>query len=141
MHYCTLLAPEKGAATADLKDASVAINSDKEAPNVVTEVLLKSLLQAGYHAEVVCRVSATRTGSVWYGSWIIRVVNEDRTYEKLLVPARQRLGEDDQIIERFFKTATGLISFLSGLGFSHVNIPLEEGGRSLHKLPKKMLHE
>ena len=112
---------------------------NKEAPNVVTETLFRSLIHSGYQAEVVCKTSAHKKAAVWYGVWIIRVVNQDRTYEKLLVPARKRAKQEDEISLRTFKTANGLISFLQGIGFTHVNIPLQEGGRSTHVLPADAL--
>ena len=74
----------------------------KEAPNVVTEIHFKTLMHSGYQAEVVCRTTATKKAAVWYGIWIIRVVNKERTYEKLLVPARKKLGDDDEIAVRTF---------------------------------------
>lgn len=108
----------------------------KEAPNVVTETQLKSLLQRGYHAEVVCRAAAYRQSAVWYGEWFIRAVSNDRSVEKLLVPVPRRKKADEAIGLRLFKTANGLISFLESLGFVQVNIPLQEGGRTLHELPE-----
>jgi hypothetical protein len=117
----------------------VATDINKEAPNVVTETLLRSLVQNGYQAEVVCRATATKKAAVWYGVWIIRVVNKDRTYEKLLVSARNRATPDDEITARAFKTANGLISFMQGMGFEHVDIPLVEGGRSTHILTDNAL--
>lgn len=107
---------------------------NKEAPNVVTETLLRSLIQNGYQAEVVSKTKASKKAAVWYGLWIIRVVNKDRTYQKLLVSARNRATPDDEITARVFKTANGLISFMQGMGFDHVDIPLAEGGRSTHVL-------
>lgn len=115
------------------------IEIDKEAPNVVTETLFKSLMRSGYQAEVVCKAEATKKSAVWYGIWIIRVVNKDRTFEKLLVPARQSAGAEDEIRIREFKTANGLISFMQGVGFTQVNIPLNEGGRSSHILSSEDL--
>lgn len=113
----------------------VATDINKEAPNVVTETHFKTLVESGYQAEVVCKTRATKKAAVWYGIWIIRVVNKERTYEKLLVPARKKLGDDDEIAVRTFKTANGLISFLESMGFTQVNIPMLEGGRTLHALP------
>jgi len=107
---------------------------NKEAPNVVTQTLFRSLVHKGYQAEVVCKTSAHKKAAVWYGSWIILVVSKDRSYEKLLVPARKRAGKDDEVTVRTFKTANGLISFLEEVGFTQVNIPLVEGGRSTHAL-------
>ncbi len=111
----------------------------KEAPNVVTEIHFKTLMHSGYQAEVVCRTTATKKAAVWYGIWIIRVVNKERTYEKLLVPARKKLGDDDEIAVRTFKTANGLISFLESMGFPQINIPMVEGGRTTHVLPDELL--
>ena len=71
--------------------------------------------------------TATKKAAVWYGIWIIRVVNKERTYEKLLVPARKKLGDDDEIAVRTFKTANGLISFLESMGFPQINIDLIAG--------------
>ena len=112
---------------------------NKEAPNVVTETLFRSLMRSGYLAEVVCKTEATKKSAVWYGLWIIRVVNQDRSFEKLLVPARQRANAEDEVRIREFKTANGLISFMQNIGFTHVNIPLKEGGRSTHVLPADAL--
>lgn len=114
-------------------------NFSNEAPNVVTENRFRTLMQSGYQAEVVCRSAAFRKSAVWYGEWIIRVVDQDRTFEKLLVVARSGTSENSEIRIREFKTANGLISFLSGMGCSHVNIPLHEGGRSTHVLPEDAL--
>jgi hypothetical protein len=107
-----------------------------EAPNVVTEIKFRSLIEEGYHAEVYSHAAAFRKSAVWYGEWTIRVVNEDRTFERMLVVGRTAKGDDGEIRIREFKTANGLISFLVGLGYTNANIPLGEGGRSLHVLPK-----
>ena len=64
---------------------------------------------------------------------------QDRSFEKLLVPARQRANAEDEVRVREFKTANGLISFMQNIGFTHVNIPLKEGGRSTHVLPADAL--
>ncbi len=108
---------------------------EKEAPNVVTEIQFKTLMHSGYHAEVVCKSHAHREKSVWYGEWFIRAVSRDHSVERLLVPARSRSYDgEDSIRLREFKTANGLISFLEGLGFEEVSIPLKKGGRSVHQL-------
>ncbi len=122
------------------KESAVVGNElNKEAPNVVTETLFRSLMHSGYQAEVVCKTSAHKKAAVWYGLWVIRVVNQDRTYEKLLVPARKRAGQEDEISVRTFKTANGLISFLQSVGFEQAHIPLVEGGRSIHSLGENAL--
>ncbi|OUS19023.1 hypothetical protein A9Q95_16310 [Rhodobacterales bacterium 59_46_T64] len=92
-------------------------------------------MHSGYHAEVVCKSHAHREKSVWYGEWFIRAVSRDHSVERLLVPARSRSYDgEDSIRLREFKTANGLISFLEGLGFEEVSIPLKKGGRSVHQL-------
>ena len=42
------------------------------------------------------------------------------------------LAEDIKIRE--FKTITGVVSFLIGIGFSHADVPLEKGQRTTQKL-------
>lgn len=110
----------------------------KEAPNVVTENPFKSLIFSGFQAEVVCRIAAHKKAAMWYGEWIIRVVNQDRTYERILVSARSRASEEE-IIVRTFKTINGLVSFLDPLGFTHINVPMDEGCRSTLVLPDDVL--
>lgn len=112
----------------------VSTDLSKEAPNVVTETQFKVLLRQGYQAEVVCKTPAFRKNAVWYGEWFIRVVTEDRSTEKLLVPGRRWNKQAEEIPLRLFKTANGLISFLEGFGFDQITIPLRQGGRSLHVL-------
>ena len=109
--------------------------SSEGAPNVVTETLFKTLIQDACSAEVVCTQTAEKKSAVWYGTWIIRVVDPDGKFEKLLVPARHQTPHGNEIVPRTFKTANGLISFLESFGFTHVTIPMCEGGRSTHTLP------
>ncbi|MEM9589791.1 MAG: hypothetical protein AAF967_00455 [Pseudomonadota bacterium] len=87
----------------------------------------------GYTVEVVTQSDALEKGPSWHGVWIIRAVSDDGM-EKLLVTARTRTSRGDIKI-RVFKTVTGVISFLVGIGFSHADIPLEEGQRTTLKLP------
>lgn len=110
----------------------------REDSNVVTESLLQHLLQKGYLAEVVCSVAMHKKNNAWYGEWFIRVINQDRTYEKLLVPARSRTTTGDEIVARTFKTVTGLLSFLKSVGLSSGHVPFEEGGREIHKITEKI---
>lgn len=106
------------------------MNWKVEAPNVVTEARFRELAEIGYSTEVLCQESAYKKGPSYYGIWIMRAVADDRT-EKLLVTARNSTSE---IKIREFKTITGVVSFLVGIGFSHADVPLEEGQRSSHKL-------
>ncbi|OWU67083.1 hypothetical protein ATO2_16665 [Roseovarius sp. 22II1-1F6A] len=105
---------------------------DKEAPNVVTEPRFRDLVASGYRVEVVCKEDAYKKGPNWHGVWILRAVSDDGV-EKLLVTARTRTTLNDIKI-REIRTVTGVISFLQGVGFSHADIPLEEGKRTVHKL-------
>lgn len=108
------------------------IDLDKEAPNVVTEPRFRDLVASGYRVEVVCKEDAYKKGPNWHGVWILRAVSDDGV-EKLLVTARTRTTLNDIKI-REIRTVTGVISFLQGVGFSHADIPLEEGKRTVHKL-------
>ncbi|MEP3920573.1 hypothetical protein [Ascidiaceihabitans sp.] len=112
---------------------------DNEAPNVVTETRFRTLMQSGYLAEVLCQSAAYNKSAVWYGVWVIRIIDEDRTFMKLLVPARSMSDKHDEIRIREFKTANGLISFLASMGCTHANVPLQEGGVSTHALPVELL--
>ncbi|MEP2096473.1 MAG: hypothetical protein ABJV68_09365 [Paracoccaceae bacterium] len=111
----------------DRKCATVDMDLEKEAPNVVTEAGFRDLIEAGYHVEVVCKEDAYRKNSVWHGVWILRAVNDDGV-EKQLVTARARRG-GDYIKVRNFKTVTGLVSFLIDLGFTVIAFPVLEGQR------------
>lgn len=108
------------------------MNWDIEAPNVVTEARFRELVESGYCAEILCQESAHKKGPSYYGVWIMRVVSDDGV-EKLLVTARTRTTYNDIKI-REFKTITGVVSFLIGIGFSHADVPLVEGQRTTHKL-------
>jgi hypothetical protein len=108
------------------------MNWDIEAPNVVTEARFRELVESGYSAEILCQASAHKKGPSYYGLWVMRVVS-DEGVEKLLVTARTRTKYNDIKI-REFKTITGVVSFLIGIGFSHADVPLEEGQKTSHKL-------
>lgn len=105
---------------------------EKEAPNVVTEPRFRDLVASGYRVEVVCKSDAFKKGPNWHGVWILRAVSDDGI-EKLLVTARTRTSRNDIKI-REIKTVTGVISLLLGIGFSHADIPLGAGQRTMHKL-------
>ena len=53
--------------------------------------------------------------------------------EKTLVTARTRLTQN-AIRVREFKTATGVISFLVGVGFAQASIPMKNGEKTSHNL-------
>ena len=114
------------------EERAVAIDLQKEAPNVVTEAGFKMLVESGYSVEVVCKQDAYRKNSVWHGIWLLRAVNDDGV-EKELVTARAR-PDGDFIQLRVFKTVTGLTSFLIDLGFSVVAFPVYEGQRWTYTL-------
>lgn len=117
---------------AKLENVIRVIDLSKEAPNVVTEPRFRDLVASGYRVEVVCKEDAFKKGPSWHGVWIMRAVS-DEGVEKLLVTARTRTSRNDIKI-REIKTVTGVISFLQGVGFSHADIPLKEGKRTVHKL-------
>ncbi len=108
---------------------------EKEAPNVVTEPGFRHLLANGYQAEVVCKAEAYRKASVWYGEWIIHVINDQQTFEKVLVTTPRRVGDVDEVKVRIFKTINGLVSFMHEMGLSHLDVPFQRGGRSRQSLP------
>lgn len=108
------------------------MNWEVEAPNVVTEARFRDLVESGYSAEILCQEAAHKKGPSYYGIWIMRAVS-DEGVGKLLVTARTRATHNDIKI-REFKTITGVVSFLIGIGFSHADVPLEEGQRTTHKL-------
>jgi len=115
-----------------LENVTRVMDLDKEAPNVVTEPRFRDLVISGYRVEVVCKEDAYKKGPNWHGVWILRAVS-DEGVEKLLVTARTRTSRNDIKI-REIKTVTGIISFLQGIGFSHTDIPLEKGKRTVQKL-------
>lgn len=117
------------------------IDLTHEAPNVVTEIQLMVLLRRGHYAEVVALEEPERRQAVWYGEWIIRVLNEAKTAENVLVPQRPKNRNSASIEFRVFKTGYGLMSFLRKAGFENANIPMVKGGRTIHKLPDGLLEE
>jgi hypothetical protein len=122
-----------------LEATGVEIELEKETPNVVTEPRFRKLIASGYLAEVVCQAAAYRKASVWYGEWIVRVVNPEGTFEKLLVTTPRRVDDMDEIKVRVFKTINGLSSFMHEVGFAHLDIPFLSGGRTIQSLSKEPL--
>jgi hypothetical protein len=108
------------------------MNWDIEAPNVVTEGRFRELVESGYSAEILCQATAHKKGPSYYGLWVMRVVSNEGV-EKLLVTARTRTTFNDINI-REFKTITGVVSFLIGIGFTHADVPLEKGQSTVQKL-------
>lgn len=100
--------------------------------NVTTEQGLRALAEAGHTVEVLCKAEPERKGPSWYGLWIMRTVGND-DQEKILVTARTRLTQN-AIRVREFKTATGVISFLVGVGFAQASIPMKNGEKTSHNL-------
>ena len=117
-----------------MRSVTAGMKWDIEAPNVVTEARFRELVESGYSVEILCQETAHKKGPSYYGIWIMRAVSGDGV-EKLLVTARTRTTHNDIKI-REFKTITGVVSFLIGIGFSHADVPLEEGKRTSHKLPE-----
>lgn len=104
------------------------MNLMQDAPNVVSEDGLRTLLAEGHSADVVCRVTPKRTGAQWSGVWTVHCVSPDGETRRLLVTARNNMAA------REFKTINGLSSFLAGLGVSIVSIPMLDGKVASHKL-------
>ena len=100
--------------------------------NIATEAKFRALAESGYRVEVLCLEAAEKRGPTYYGVWVMRAVSDDGD-EKRLVTARTRTTHNDIKI-REFKTATGVISFLAGLGLSCATVPLHEGKHASHKL-------
>ncbi|MCA0206892.1 MAG: hypothetical protein LCH92_21320 [Proteobacteria bacterium] len=98
----------------------------EEAPNVVTEDGLRSLMAEGYAIEVVCKEAGEKRHNSWYGIWVVRAVSDNGRAEKMLVTSRSYLKV------REFKTIVGVVSFLSEMGCPAARIPLLEGGRELN---------
>lgn len=101
-------------------------------PNVTTEQGLRALADEGHSVEVLCKADPERKGPSWHGLWIMRIVGNDGQ-GKTLVTARTRLTQN-AIKVREFKTATGVISFLVGVGFFQASIPMKNGEKTLHRL-------
>lgn len=99
-------------------------------PNVTTEQGLRDLVENGHTVEILCEAEPERKGPSWYGRWTMRAISPDG-HERLLVTARNRPSHND-IKVREFKTATGVISFLIGVGFSQANIPFKDGTKTAH---------
>lgn len=104
------------------------MNLMQDAPNVVSEDGLRALLAEGHSADVLCRVTPTRTSAQWSGVWTVHCLSPDGEMHRLLVTARNNMAA------REFKTINGLSSFLAGLGVSIVSIPMLEGKVATHKL-------
>lgn len=118
---------------------AVGIEFEEDTPNVVTEARLRQLLAKGYRAEVVCRTDPERKHGTWYGDWIIRAVDEERTVERVLVTVPRHARKADEIEPRVFRTLNGLFSFMLQVGFTHVHIPCHRGGRSAQALPSDVV--
>ncbi|MCA2007080.1 hypothetical protein [Tritonibacter mobilis] len=104
------------------------MNLMQDAPNVVSEDGLRALLAEGHSADVVCRVTPTRTSAQWSGVWTVHCVSPDGETRRLLVTSRNNM------VAREFKTINGLVSFLAGVGLTMVSIPMLEGKVASHKL-------
>lgn len=108
---------------------------------MASESMFRELLPKGYQAEIVCREEAYRKASVWYGEWVVRLVNRDRTYEKILCTTPRWGATVDEFKVRTFRTINGLSSFMHDLGFTHMDVPFVAGGRSVQSLPDEALED
>lgn len=98
--------------------------------NLTTEKGMRALVAQGQSVEVLCHSEPIRKGPSWYGLWTMRARASDGQ-EKRLITARTRLTEN-AIRIREFKTATGVISFLTDLGFAEIRIPMKPGSTTTH---------
>lgn len=102
--------------------------------NVVSERGLRQHIERGQAIEILCKAAPERKGPTWHGTWVMRTVGIDGE-ERMLVTARSNATGDIKIRE--FKTATGVISFLIGIGFASAHFPLKTGHRTTHRLTEK----
>ena len=100
----------------------------QDAPNVVSEDGLRTLLAEDHSVDVVCRATPTRTTAQWSGIWTVHCVSPDGKTRRLLVTARNNM------VAREFKTINGLVSFLAGVGLTTASIPMREGKIASHRL-------
>ncbi|WP_308917184.1 hypothetical protein [Jannaschia sp. LMIT008] len=121
------------------RTTGLVIDLQKEAPNVVTEPKFRELLAQGYQAEVLCRSDAYYKSAVWYGAWVLRVVDREGTFERLLVNIPRRVTGEPEVAIKVFKTINGLTTFMARMGFTHIHVPLLEGGRSSLALPTEVM--
>lgn len=102
-------------------------------PDVVSDDGLRELLSLGHQAVVICSEAPVQKSYFWHGLWHVLCVSLDGQSERLLVSARR--DAQGSVKPREFRTVNGLISFLHGLGFRMVTVPMEDGGRVGHTLP------
>lgn len=100
----------------------------QDAPNVVSEEGLRTLLAEGHSVDVVCRTTPKKTSAQWSGIWTVHCVSPDGETRRLLVTARNNM------VAREFKTINGLVSFLAGVGLTTASIPMGEGKIASHRL-------
>ena len=103
----------------------------KTGPDVVSDEGLRELVSLGYQVMVVCLKPVLRKDGIYYGLWGIRCMSMDGKSDKVLIAARKDEHGDRP---RLFKTLTGLVGFLLGLGFRTITIPMDEGARVGHNL-------
>ncbi len=101
-------------------------------PDVIGEEELRERLGRGYQAVVLCVETPMQNAYFWHGVWHILCVSLDGRSERLLISARRDAKGGAKARE--FRTANGLVSFVYGLGFRTVMVPMEEGGRLSHNL-------
>ncbi|WP_108816842.1 hypothetical protein [Loktanella sp. Alg231-35] len=113
----------------------MAIDLQKEAPNVVTTQFFQKLIREGFHAEVVCKSTAFKKANVWYAEWFIRILSPDKSAFRMLASTTIPTDGIEEIRFRTFKTANGLISFLHAAGYNSADIPFNEGDARIQVLP------
>ncbi|MBM1222775.1 MULTISPECIES: hypothetical protein [Rhodobacterales] len=101
-------------------------------PNVINEQGLRLSLKHGGQLEIECREEPFRKGPSWHGLWFMKSIDPSGEVQ-MLVTARMDATRGGFKV-REFKTATGIISFLSDCGFAAVHFPLRAGDKTTLRL-------
>ena len=101
-------------------------------PNVISEQGLRQSLEHGGQLEIECREPPFRKGPSWHGLWIMKSVDPSGDVQ-MLVTARMDAARGGFKV-REFKTATGIISFLTDCGFAVAHFPLRVGEKTTLRL-------
>lgn len=97
---------------------------------LVQEAELVALVRKGYVIEVIVQETPFKKAATWHGEWVIRLTDDEESFEAYLVTARGYATKSVRVI----KTVNGLLSFMTELGFATVGIPMEKGERARHQL-------
>ena len=93
---------------------------------IVMEKDLPGMVAAGASVTVTCAEIPIRRTAGWHGRWTVTVQSADGESLHLVTTC-------DPSEARVFKTLTGIVSHLVGLGFEPIAIPMAEGGTALNR--------